>query len=153
MVKFIPYLASLLALSQAVAAAKAVTSFSEWVDGILENPNGDNMTPEEVVDAYMSGEFTAQPSGIFSVQYIRRGYMEANIREDVSRFSSRSLLQKRATCYEQPNTDCLVRNMQDIDQVALLKLLLRSDLRCCCMRQHRRSQNQLPRRVPAVPDR
>jgi hypothetical protein len=66
MVKFIPYLASLLALGQAVAAAKAVTSFSEWVDGILENPNGDNMTPEEVVDAYMSGEFTAQPSGISS---------------------------------------------------------------------------------------
>jgi hypothetical protein len=67
MVKVIPYLASLLALGQAVAAAKAVTSFSEWVDGILENPNGDNMTPEEVVDAYMSGEFTSTPSGMFVI--------------------------------------------------------------------------------------
>jgi hypothetical protein len=62
MVKLIPYIASLLALGQAAVAAKAVTSFSEWVDGILENPNGDNMTPEEVVNAYQSGQFEA-PAG------------------------------------------------------------------------------------------
>jgi hypothetical protein len=64
MVQLIPYIASLLALSQAVASAKAVTSFSEWVDGILENPDGDNMTPEEVVDAFKSGQFSTPPSGI-----------------------------------------------------------------------------------------
>jgi hypothetical protein len=63
MVNIIPYVASLLALGQAVAAAKAVTSFSEWVDDILANPNGDNMTPEEVVNAYESGQFSTPPSG------------------------------------------------------------------------------------------
>lgn len=67
MVQLISYVASLLALSQAVAAAKAVTSFSEWVDGIIENPDGDNMTPEEVVDAFQSGQFSTPPSGILTV--------------------------------------------------------------------------------------
>jgi hypothetical protein len=67
MVKLIPYVASLLALGQAVAAAKAVTSFSEWVDGILANPDGDNMTPEEVVVAFKSGQFSTPPSGMSTV--------------------------------------------------------------------------------------
>ncbi|KAH8626723.1 hypothetical protein IG631_18741 [Alternaria alternata] len=64
MVQLLPYVASLLALGQAVAATKAVTSFSEWVDGILENPDGDNMTPEEVVVAFKSGEFNSSPSAM-----------------------------------------------------------------------------------------
>jgi len=63
MVKLIPYLASILAFSQAIAAAKAVTSFSEWVNGILEDPNGDNMTPEEVIDAFKSGQFSTPQTG------------------------------------------------------------------------------------------
>jgi hypothetical protein len=63
MVNVIPYVTSLLAVGQAVAAAKAVTSFSEWVDDILANPNGDNMTPEEVLNAYGSGQFSTPPSG------------------------------------------------------------------------------------------
>jgi hypothetical protein len=67
MVQLIPFVASLLALSQAVAAAKAVTSFSEWVDGIIENPDGDNMTPEEVIDAFYSGQFSTPPSGMSTV--------------------------------------------------------------------------------------
>lgn len=67
MVKVIPYVASLLALGQAVVAAKAVTSFAEWVDGILDNPDGDNMTPEEVVSAYEAGQFSTPPSGIPTV--------------------------------------------------------------------------------------
>ncbi|CAN9454183.1 unnamed protein product [Alternaria alternata] len=87
MVQLLPYVASLLALGQAVVAAKAVTSFSEWVDGILENPDGENMTPEEVVVAFKSGQFNSSPSAKFS----------------------RSLYEKRATCYESANTDCLVR--------------------------------------------
>ncbi|OAK99696.1 hypothetical protein IQ06DRAFT_370276 [Phaeosphaeriaceae sp. SRC1lsM3a] len=86
MVKVIPYVASLLALGQAVVAAKAVTSFAEWVDGILDNPDGDNMTPEEVVSAYEAGQFSTPPSAKMS----------------------RSLYQKRATCYEYPNTDCSI---------------------------------------------
>lgn len=67
MVKLIPYVASLLALGQAVAAAKAVTSFSEWVDGILEDPNGDNMTPEEVINAFKSGQFSTPPAGTSTI--------------------------------------------------------------------------------------
>jgi hypothetical protein len=67
MVNIIPYVASLLALGQAVVAAKAVTSFSEWVDGIIENPDGDNMTPEEVVAAFQSGQFSTPPSGMSTV--------------------------------------------------------------------------------------
>lgn len=66
MVKLIPYVASLLALGQATAAAKAVTSFSEWVDGILEDPNGDNMTPEEVINAFTSGQFST-PAGTSTI--------------------------------------------------------------------------------------
>jgi hypothetical protein len=67
MVKLISYITSLLALGQAVAAAKAVTSFSEWVDGILENPDGDNLTPEEVVEAFQSGQFSTPPSGMLTL--------------------------------------------------------------------------------------
>lgn len=67
MVQLIPYVLSLLALGQAVTSAKAVKSFSEWVDGILENPDGDNMTPEEVIDAFNSGQFSTPPSGMSTV--------------------------------------------------------------------------------------
>jgi hypothetical protein len=86
MVKPIQYVLSLVAFGQAVAAAKAVTSFSEWVDGLLHDPEGDNMTPEEVIAAYKSGKFDAPLPE-------RKG---------------RSLLQKRAFCYEAPDTECLV---------------------------------------------
>ncbi|KAH7345906.1 hypothetical protein BKA66DRAFT_576844 [Pyrenochaeta sp. MPI-SDFR-AT-0127] len=104
MVKLIPYVASLLALSQAIAAAKAVTSFSEWVDGILEDPNGDNMTPEEVINAYKNGQFST-PSAAKS---------------------SCSLIQKRATCYEQPNTECLI-----VDAVACINAVARRGANDC----------------------
>ncbi|KAF1843022.1 uncharacterized protein K460DRAFT_396434 [Cucurbitaria berberidis CBS 394.84] len=104
MVKLIPYVTSLLALGQAIAAAKAVTSFSEWVDGILENPNGDNMTPEEVVDAFNNGQFSTPPA-------VRFG---------------RSLIQKRATCYEHPNTDCLI-----VDAVACINAVARRGANDC----------------------
>lgn len=63
MVKVVPYIAGLLALGQAAAAAKAVTSFSEWVDGILDDPNGDHMKPEEVVAAFQSGQFDSPTPG------------------------------------------------------------------------------------------
>ncbi|KAJ4368907.1 hypothetical protein N0V83_005989 [Neocucurbitaria cava] len=105
MVKLIPYVASLLALGQAIAAAKAVTSFSEWVDGILEDPAGDNMTPEEVIVAYKSGQFSTPPA---------------------AKFSHRSLIQKRATCYEQPNTECLI-----VDAVACINAVARRGANDC----------------------
>ncbi|KAH7406469.1 hypothetical protein DE146DRAFT_629787 [Phaeosphaeria sp. MPI-PUGE-AT-0046c] len=101
MIKLIPYIATLLALGQVVVAAKAVSSFSEWVDGLLEKPEGDNMTPEEVINAFQSGQFTAK-------------------------FSSRSLIQKRAACYEQPNTDCLV-----VDAVACVDAVARRGANDC----------------------
>lgn len=81
MVKLIPYAASLLALGQAVVAAKAVTSFAEWVDGILENPDGDNMTPEQVVTAYESGQFNTPPSGIPTLLSNHCACIEANTRK------------------------------------------------------------------------
>ncbi|KAF2131490.1 hypothetical protein P153DRAFT_365071 [Dothidotthia symphoricarpi CBS 119687] len=109
MVQLLPYVASLLALGQAVAAAKAVTSFSEWVDGIIENPDGDNMTPEEVVAAFQSGQFSTPPSAKLS----------------------RSLYQKRATCYEQPNTDCLITDaVACINTVARKTNCLNDYLQC-----------------------
>lgn len=64
MVNIIPYVASLLALGRAVTAAKAASSFSQWVEGILEDPEGDNMTPEEVINAYQSGHFDGATSGM-----------------------------------------------------------------------------------------
>ncbi|KAK1960980.1 hypothetical protein LY78DRAFT_645670 [Colletotrichum sublineola] len=57
MVNFaLPALAA-LALAQLtgatpVAASSSTFSFSKWVDGILANPNGDNLTPEEAVEAW-----------------------------------------------------------------------------------------------------
>jgi hypothetical protein len=110
MVQIIPFVASLLALSQAVAAAKAVTSFSEWVDGVLENPDGDNMTPDEVISAFESGQFNTPPSGISTVESVHCTSMKANIYIIIAKLS-RSLYQKRATCYEYANTDCSVRKM------------------------------------------
>jgi hypothetical protein len=79
MIKLISYVASLLALGQAVAAAEEVTSFSERVEGILENPDRDNMTPEEVVDASKSGQFSTSPLGISAISPIHWSYKKANV--------------------------------------------------------------------------
>jgi hypothetical protein len=70
MVQIIPYIASLLALGQAVAAAKQVTSFTEWIDGIVANPDGDNMTPDEVLEAFNAGKFSTPPEGMSAIRSI-----------------------------------------------------------------------------------
>ncbi|KAJ5017490.1 hypothetical protein K4K57_008482 [Colletotrichum sp. SAR 10_99] len=50
--------ATLAAVGPLAAAAPAATpapeifSFAKWVDGIIANPHGDNLTPEEAVEAY-----------------------------------------------------------------------------------------------------
>lgn len=50
--------ATLAAVAPLAAAAPAATpapeifSFAKWVDGIIANPHGDNLTPEEAVEAY-----------------------------------------------------------------------------------------------------
>ncbi|KAK3196490.1 hypothetical protein K4F52_000372 [Lecanicillium sp. MT-2017a] len=98
MVKVVPYFAGLLALCQGAVATKAVTSFSEWVDGILEDPNGNHMKPEEVVAAFQSGQFNSPTPAK----------------------AGRSLLEKRATCYEHPGTECLI-----VDAVACINAVAR----------------------------
>ncbi|KAF5521232.1 hypothetical protein CGCA056_v006284 [Colletotrichum aenigma] len=50
--------ATLAAVAPLAAAAPAATpapeifSFAKWVDGVIANPHGDNLTPEEAVEAY-----------------------------------------------------------------------------------------------------
>ena len=134
MVKVIPYVATLLAFGQAVVAAKAVTSFTEWVDGILENPNGDNMKPEEVIEAYKSGLFNPPPAGTGTVHSTS---FEADVYENIAKFK-RSLIQKRATCYEVPNTECLVCRPNSLpgkqpSTVVSLTALFLLDCGCCCV--------------------
>ena len=70
MVKLLHYVPSLLALGRVIAAAKAVTSFSDWVDGILEDPHGDNMTPEEVIDAFEAGHFNTPLADTWTIHPI-----------------------------------------------------------------------------------
>ncbi len=79
MAKLIPYIAALLALGQVITAAKAVTSFSQWVDGILEDPNGDNMTPEEVIAAFKSGNFSTPTAGKSIVNPIYYMYIKLKL--------------------------------------------------------------------------
>jgi len=62
MVNLLPSIASLLAFGQAITVVNAVSSFSESVDGILENPQGDHMSPETVIEAFRSGNFSAPPA-------------------------------------------------------------------------------------------
>jgi hypothetical protein len=81
MVQIGPYVASLLALGQGVTAAKAVSSFSEWIEGIVADPKGDNMTPKEVVKAFKAGQFSSSPEGMSAVRSTHLAYMEANLRE------------------------------------------------------------------------
>ncbi|KAF3801383.1 hypothetical protein GCG54_00005539 [Colletotrichum gloeosporioides] len=45
-------LAPLAAAAPTASAAPEVFSFVKWVDGIIANPHGDNLTPEEAVEAY-----------------------------------------------------------------------------------------------------
>lgn len=59
MVSFtLPALATLALAALTTAAPTTQTdsvevfSFSKWVDGIIANPHGDNLTPEEAVEAY-----------------------------------------------------------------------------------------------------
>ncbi|KAF4854202.1 hypothetical protein CGCSCA4_v001823 [Colletotrichum siamense] len=44
--------APLAAAAPAAAQAPEIFSFAKWVDGIIANPHGDNLTPEEAVEAY-----------------------------------------------------------------------------------------------------
>ncbi|KAK1980103.1 hypothetical protein LZ30DRAFT_782986 [Colletotrichum cereale] len=93
MVNFaLPALAA-LALAQLTGAAPTATqsnavevfSFSKWVDAIIANPDGDNLTPEEAVEAWHASlnETSAAPTG-------------------------ENLLQKRFYCNTIPDTEAYV---------------------------------------------
>ncbi|KAF9871383.1 hypothetical protein CkaCkLH20_11030 [Colletotrichum karsti] len=61
MVNFaLPALATLALASIAgaapTAAAAEVFTFSAWVEGIIANPDGDNLTPEEAVEAWRASK-------------------------------------------------------------------------------------------------
>lgn len=107
MVKVVPYITGLLAICQGAVATKAVTSFSEWVDGILEDPNGNHMKPEEVVAAFQSGQFNSPTPGTYIFHLTSCASFEADTPANTAK-AGRSLLEKRATCYEHPGTECLV---------------------------------------------
>ncbi|KXX75566.1 hypothetical protein MMYC01_208796 [Madurella mycetomatis] len=98
MVNFTPHFLTLLAFGHAVAAAQTVTSFSEWVEGIIADPNGDHLSPEDAVAAFKSGAFSVPPA-----VKPRRG-----------------LVEKRATCYEVPGTEALI-----VDAVACINAIAR----------------------------
>lgn len=63
MVNFTPHFLALLAFGHAVTAAQTVTSFSEWVEGIIADPNGDHLSPEDAVAAFKSGVFSVPSAG------------------------------------------------------------------------------------------
>ncbi|EFQ27390.1 hypothetical protein CGRA01v4_04466 [Colletotrichum graminicola] len=93
MVNFaLPTLAA-LAVAQLTGATPVATqsgttevfSFSKWVDGIIANPNGDNLTPEEAVEAW-----------------------HASVNETSAAATGENLIQKRYTCNTIPNTEAYV---------------------------------------------
>ncbi|GKT40607.1 uncharacterized protein ColSpa_00788 [Colletotrichum spaethianum] len=80
-----------------------IFSFSKWVDGIIANPSGDNLTPEEAVEAWHASlnETSAAPTG-------------------------ENLLQKRYTCNTIPDTEAYVP-----DAVACINDLARKGSQEC----------------------
>ncbi|KAF6832374.1 hypothetical protein CPLU01_06199 [Colletotrichum plurivorum] len=92
MVNFaLPALAA-LALAQLTGAAPTqkeetveLFSFGKWVDGIIANPDGDNLTPEEAIEAW-----------------------KASINETAAAADGDNALQKRYACNTQPNNEASV---------------------------------------------
>jgi len=61
-------LATLATLSAAEVALESspsvgVFSFTEWIEGIIQNPDGDNLTPEEAYAAWELSINQTEPSG------------------------------------------------------------------------------------------
>lgn len=97
MVSFtLPALATLALAALTTAAPTTQTdsvevfSFSKWVDGIIANPDGDNLTPEEAVEAW-----------------------HASLNE-TSAAAENGLLQKRYYCNTIPNTEAYVSTHQAV---------------------------------------
>ena len=87
---------ALLAVSHAVEAAPTAEvagsitstfSFQDWVEGIIANPNGNNLTPAEAVETF---------------------YASANATTTSASTKARSLIQKRFFCNTIPNTEAYV---------------------------------------------
>src|SRR5690554_2258061 len=94
------FLAS-MALAPALALPAAPTegaseafSFGKWIDGIIDNPDGDNLTPEEAVAAWSaSSNGTSTASGALDKRapLVCPGYSFCKVRATITT-SSLSLL-------------------------------------------------------------
>lgn len=67
-------LATLATLSAAEVALESspsvgVFSFAEWIEGIIQNPDGDNLTPEEAYAAWELSVNQTEPSGCKPLQH------------------------------------------------------------------------------------
>ncbi|TDZ30026.1 hypothetical protein C8035_v003496 [Colletotrichum spinosum] len=80
-------LASFAGAAPAAAETDAVEvfSFAKWVDGIISNPDGDNLSPEQAVEAW-----------------------QASISETSSAVSERDVLQKRYFCNTIPGSEAYI---------------------------------------------
>ncbi|KAJ0381786.1 hypothetical protein COL922a_013849 [Colletotrichum nupharicola] len=94
--------ATLAAVAPLAAAAPAATpapeifSFAKWVDGIIANPHGDNLTPEEAVEAYYKSVNASEAAAL------EWDYGRARKRDDAAEGASPDWdygrVRKRATC-------------------------------------------------------
>ncbi|KAF6827640.1 hypothetical protein CMUS01_08915 [Colletotrichum musicola] len=92
MVNFALSALAALALAQLTGAAPTqkeetveLFSFGKWVDGIIANPDGNNLTPEEAVKAW-----------------------KASINETAAAADGENALQKRYACNTRPNNEASV---------------------------------------------
>ncbi|EQB55266.1 hypothetical protein CGLO_04829 [Colletotrichum gloeosporioides Cg-14] len=89
-------LAPLAAAAPTASAAPEVFSFVKWVDGIIANPHGDNLTPEEAVEAYYKS-VNASEAAALDWDY-GRARKRDEAAEAVSPDWDYGRVRKRATC-------------------------------------------------------
>ncbi|KAK2024962.1 hypothetical protein LX32DRAFT_568971 [Colletotrichum zoysiae] len=87
----------------AQSSAVEVFSFSKWIDGIIANPEGDNLTPEEAVEAW-----------------------QESLNETSVAAAGENPIQKRWSCNTQPGTEAYVP-----DAVACINELARRGSQQC----------------------
>ncbi|KAK4033336.1 hypothetical protein C8A01DRAFT_50050 [Parachaetomium inaequale] len=104
---------ALLAVCHAVGAAptaEVVTpsfSFADWVEGIIANPQGDHLTPEQAIEA-----FNASRNSTSSSEHTKRGPLDKRV----------------PSCNEQPNTEVPIA-----DAVACVNFLAaKGQTACVC---------------------
>ncbi|KAK1704840.1 hypothetical protein BDP67DRAFT_548905 [Colletotrichum lupini] len=98
-----PFIGAVPTATQSDAAE--VFSFAKWVDGIIANPEGDNLTPSQAVEAWRES---------------------VNATESDGTTSTNSLLQKRVTCNTVAGTEASVP-----DAVSCINDLARKGSQAC----------------------